>query len=210
LPWYSVSYAPPGGSVKIDGTTLSIFRQTYSGFSPEHAGLLIVPLGRFSFGETVISGAQLTGILLSALIAVGVATLLAFPALAPLRTPVLKVLRFGWTQVPVNVAHAVALLIEAIGCLSFLLLALGVGSAGARVELAQELGGSPQATQVAGYLHISVGSGFWLVLISFLMLVALRAKQFFTTLAVIAVGLVVLYLADADHWIGPFLHSFGF
>jgi hypothetical protein len=171
---------------------------------------MYVPLGRFTFDETVISGAQLTGILLSALIAVGLATVLAWPALAPLRTPVLRVLRFGWAQLPVNVAHAVALLIEAIGCLSFLLLALGVGSAGAKVELAHELGGTAKATQVAGYLHIAVGSGFWLVLISFLMLVALRARQFFTTVAVIAVGLVVLSLVRADQWIGPFLHSFGF
>jgi hypothetical protein len=108
----------------------------------------------------------------------------------------------------VDLAHAVALLIEAIGCLSFLLLALGLGSLGARVELAQELGDTAQARQVASYLHIAIG--FWLVLISFVMLTALRAKQFFTTIAVIVTGVLILYLPHADQWVGPFLHSFGF
>jgi hypothetical protein len=90
LPWYSVSYTPPGGSLRVDGMTLSMFRQTYTGFSLEQAGLMIVPLDRFTFGEKVISGAQLTGILLGALITLGVATVFAWPALAGVKTPVLR------------------------------------------------------------------------------------------------------------------------
>jgi hypothetical protein len=209
-PWYTVAYTPPGGSITVHGHALTAFIHTYSGFSPEQGGLMQAPLGPYSFGEQVIPGAQLTGILLKALIAVCLATALAWPALAPIKAPVLKVLRLRWTQLGVNVAHAVALLIEAVGCLSFLLLALGIGGIGARIDFAQALGNTPYAHRVAQYLHISIGAGFWLVLISVLILVAARAKQFFTTIAVILAGLLVLYILHADGWIGPFLHSFGF
>lgn len=210
LPWYSVRYAPPGGAVTIDGTTLRTFSQTYSGFSPEHAGFMIVPLGAYTIGENVITGAQLSGILLEAMIAVAVSTALAWPALAPLRSPALRVLRYRWAQLPISLAHAVALLIEAVGCVSFLLLGLGLFSLGAHLDLAQELGNTAQATEVASYLHISIGSGFWLVLISVLMLVAIKAKPFFTTIGIIAAGMLILWITGADSWIGPFFHSFGF
>lgn len=211
LPWYTVAYTPPAGSVTIiDGTKLLPFTHTYSGFSPEHAGLMILPIPSLPLGENVISGAQFAGILFRALIAVGLATLLAVPALAPLKSSIVKVLRQRWAQLPVSIAHAGALLIEALGCVAFLLLALGLGSLGARQVFAQSLGNTPQADQVAGYLHISIGIGFWLVLASVIALAVVRVKQFFTMIAIIGVGVIVLSLVDQGKWISSFMHSLGF
>lgn len=211
LPWYTVAYAPPAGSVTIiDGTKLVPFSHTYSGFAPERAGLLLMPIPSIPLGEDVITGAQFSAILFRALIAVGLATILAVPALAPIKSSAVKVLRQRWAQAPVSIAHAGALLVEALGCVAFLLLALGLGSIGSRQVFARYLGGTPQANQIAGYLHVDIGIGFWLVLASVIGLVTIRAKQFFTMIGIILLGVVVLAFAHQGAWIGSFMHSLGF
>jgi hypothetical protein len=63
LPWYYVSYTPPNGSVRVAGQLLTGFSYSYSGVSPERAGLLDFNVAGHSFGEQVISGAAMTGVI---------------------------------------------------------------------------------------------------------------------------------------------------
>jgi hypothetical protein len=92
---------------------------------------------------------------------------------------------------------------------SFLLLGIGLASFGMRQVVAQALGNTPAAIQAASYLHISLGDGFWLVLLGLLVIVGAIAKRFFVTLAVLILGVVVLSFVHAG-WISPFLHRLGF
>jgi hypothetical protein len=209
LPWYSVSYTPPGGSVTVHHHTFTAFHYSYSGIVPERGGLADFSLGGFSFGEQVISGAAMTGVIRDAMIIVFVATLLSWPVLAPLVSPWVNVLRHRWAWFSVSTAHAVAVVIQAMGCLSFLLLAVGLLHFGMSPMLAQALGNSHAAIRAASYLHINVGTGFWLVLIGLLVIVGAIAKRFFATLAILVVGIVALAFVHSA-WISPFLHHLGF
>jgi hypothetical protein len=209
LPWYYVSYTPPDGSVRVAGQVLTKFSYSYSGISPEHGGLLDFSLAGYSFGEQVVSGAAMTGVIRVALLTVFIATLLSIPGLAGLTSRVLRVLRLKIVMYPVHVAHTVALVIEAMGAFSFLLLGIGLGHFGMQTMVAQSLGGSPAATQAASYLHINLGDGFWLVLIGLLIVIGAIAKRFFTTLVILIVGVIILSFVHSA-WILAFVHQLGF
>jgi hypothetical protein len=209
LPWYYVSYTPPHGSFRLNGEVFTAFNYTYSGISSEHGGVLQFSLGNYAFGEQVISGAAMTGVIRGALIAVFICTLLSIPALAGITSGAVWLLRLKVIKFPIDVAHTVAVVIEAMGAASFLLLGIGLASFGMRPMVAQALGNTPAAVQVASYLNISLGDGFWLVLIGLLVIVGVIAKRFFTTLAVLIVGVIVLSYVHAA-WILSFVHQLGF
>jgi hypothetical protein len=78
-----------------------------------------------------------------------------------------------------------------------------------RHKCPQTLGNSPAAVQAASYLDVSLGDGFWLVLIGLLIIVGAIAKRFFITLAVLIVGVIVLLYVHAA-WISSFVHQIGF
>jgi hypothetical protein len=209
LPWYYVSYKPPHGSLKLDGEVFSAFSYTYSGISAEHGGVLQFSLGKYSFGEEVISGAAMTGVIRGALIAVFICTLLSVPALAGMTSKAVWLLRLKLVKLPIDVAHAVAVVIEAMGAASFLLLGIGVASFGLRPTVAQALGNTPAAVRAASFLSVSLGDGFWLVLIGLLIIVGAIAKRFFITLAVLIIGVIALSYIHAA-WISSFVHQLGF
>jgi hypothetical protein len=209
LPWYYVSYSPPHGSFTVNGEVLTAFSYTYSGISSEHGGVLQFILGNYAFGEQVISGSAMTGVIRGALIAVFICTLLSIPSLAGVTSNALWVLRLKVVKFPIDFAHAVAVVIEAMAAASFLLLAIGLASFGMRPMVAQALGNTQAATQAASYLDISLGDGFWLVLIGLLIIVGAIAKRFFITLAILIVGVIVLSYVHAT-WIASFVHQLGF
>jgi len=209
LPWYHVSYTPPHGSYTLNRHVFTAFRYTYSGISSEHGGLLQFSLGSYTFGEQVISGAAMTSIIRWALIGVLITTLLSVPALAGLTSNAVRLLQTKFAKLAIAGGRSVALVIEAMGAASFLLLGIGLAGFGMRSTVAQALGDTPAALQAASYLHISLGDGFWLVLIGLLIIVGSVAKQFFATLAVLIVGVIVLsYVHVAP--ISSFVHQLGF
>jgi hypothetical protein len=209
LPWYYVSYTPPHGSFSLSGKVFSAFSYIYSGVSSEHGGLLQFSLGSYAFGEQVISGSAMTGVIRLSLIAVFIGTLLSIPGLAGMTSKALSFLRLKVVKFPIDVAHTIAMVIEAMGAASFLLLGIGIASFGMRPMVAQALGNTPAAVQAASYLHISLGDGFWLVLIGLLVIIGAVAKRFFITLALLVVGVTVLSFVHAA-WISSFVHQLGF
>ncbi|HEY1620135.1 MAG TPA: hypothetical protein VGG25_21095 [Streptosporangiaceae bacterium] len=209
LPWYYVSYKPPHGSFRLHGQVFTAFSYTYSGVSSEHGGVLQFSLGKYAFGEQVLSGAAMTGVIRGALIAVFICTLLSIPALAGMTSAAVWLLRLKVIRFPVDIAHTVAVVIESMGAASFLLLAIGLGSFGMRPMVAQALGNTHAAVHAASYLSVSLGGGFWLVLIGLLVIVGAIAKRFFITLAVLIVGVIALSYVHAP-LIPSFVHHLGF